>query len=148
MNERLFQVRVTGVLIENNRVLLVKQRVSEDRGWSLPGGKLEAGETLQKGIKREIHEETGLVVEPKKLLYICDGMEGLPLLHITFLLERISGSIRLPSNELDQNPISAVEMVPLEDLRAYGLSELFMELALEGFPNAGNYMGHKRNIGL
>jgi len=39
-------------------------------------------------------------------------------------------------------------MAPLEDLQTYGFSQLFKELALDGFPNAGSYVGHKKNIGL
>ncbi|MCH5288145.1 MAG: NUDIX hydrolase [Christensenellaceae bacterium] len=54
-----FQVRVTGVLIEDGRLLLVKQKLSEARSWSLPGGRLERGETLEQGVVREIKEETG-----------------------------------------------------------------------------------------
>ena len=41
-----FQIRVTGVLVENGAILLVKQRLSKDRAWSLPGGRLEQGETI------------------------------------------------------------------------------------------------------
>lgn len=66
------QVRVTGVLIEDNRLLLVKQRVRAERDWSLPGGGVESGETLEKAIIREIKEETGLDVSVKRLLYIAD----------------------------------------------------------------------------
>ena len=41
-----FKVRVTGILLENDRILLVKQRMSASREWSLPGGTVEVGETL------------------------------------------------------------------------------------------------------
>ena len=37
--DNLFTIRVTGILIENNEILLVKQRLSDKRNWSLPGGK-------------------------------------------------------------------------------------------------------------
>lgn len=36
----LLQVRVTGILIEKENLLIVKQKVS-DRNWSLPGGRVE-----------------------------------------------------------------------------------------------------------
>ena len=45
-----FQVRVTGVLVEDGEILLVRQRLSERRSWSLPGGRLERGETLAQGL--------------------------------------------------------------------------------------------------
>lgn len=47
-------VRVTGVLLHEGRLLVVKQRVDETRGWSLPGGKVERGETLGQALVREM----------------------------------------------------------------------------------------------
>ena len=59
------KVRATGILIEDGCILLVEQAVtpSLSRRWSLPGGGVEAGETLAKCLVREVREETGLEVE-------------------------------------------------------------------------------------
>ncbi len=144
-----FAVRATGILIEDNKILLVKQRVSDDRNWSLPGGKLERGETLEHGIIREMKEETGLDVEIIKMLYICDfSATDNTLLHITFLLRRIDGEIELPSNEFESNPINDVRFVQISDLSDYGFSSKFIELLSNGFQGSGNYVGDKKNIGL
>jgi ADP-ribose pyrophosphatase YjhB (NUDIX family) len=51
-------VRVTGVVIEAGRILLLNQDAGA-RSWSLPGGKLEDGETLAEALVREMKEETG-----------------------------------------------------------------------------------------
>jgi ADP-ribose pyrophosphatase YjhB (NUDIX family) len=40
--------------------------------WSLPGGALEVGETLQDGVRREVLEETGLIVEPVAMIEVFD----------------------------------------------------------------------------
>ena len=145
----LFQVRVTGVLIEDGGILLVKQKVSAERPWSLPGGRLEAGETLEEGVVREVHEETGLWTRVVGLLYICDTKALNPaLLHVTFRLARVGGSLRLPSNEFDLNPIHDVKMVDLRELALYGFSQKFSALAQADFPDAGSYMGFKEAIGL
>ena len=40
-------VRPTGILIEENKILLVKQDVTETRHWALPGGRSEFGETIE-----------------------------------------------------------------------------------------------------
>ncbi|PTC12377.1 NUDIX hydrolase [Bacillus wiedmannii] len=146
--ESVMQVRVTGILIEDEKVLLVKQKVA-NRNWSLPGRRVENGETLEEAMIREMREETGLEVKIKNLLYVCDKPDASPsLLHITFLLERIEGEITLPSNEFDHNPIQDVQMVPIKDLSQYGFSEIFITLISEGFASAGSYQGLKQNIGL
>jgi len=147
--EHAFVVRVTGVLIEGGSILLVQQKLSEKRGWSLPGGKLERGETMAEGLVREMKEETGLDVEIERLLYVCDvAASGNTIMHVTFLLKRAGGAIELPTNEFDENPINDVRFVPLGELEKYGFSEKFRILAQDGFPGAGNYMGDKASIGL
>jgi ADP-ribose pyrophosphatase YjhB (NUDIX family) len=145
----LFQIRVTGILLENEKVLIVKQKVSNSREWSLPGGRMEQGETLESSIVREILEETGLQSKIIKLLYLCDiPIASPPLLHITFLMEKVGGVITLPTNEFDQNPISDVRMVTINNLKEYGFSDKFVSLVNNGFPDSGCYMGLKTNIGL
>ena len=144
-----FTIRVTGVLIEEDKILLVKQKVNDKRNWSLPGGKAERGETLEQALIREMKEETGLDVEINKLLYICDvAATDNALLHISFLLNRISGQIDLPSNEFESNPINDVRFVPINEILDYGFSHKFAELLNNGFPGSGNYVGDKKNIGL
>lgn len=144
-----FNIRVTGILIEDEKILLVKQKVSDKRNWSLPGGKLEQGETIEQGIIREMKEETGLDVEIVRLLYLCDvSASNNTLLHISFLLKRVAGNIELPTNEFESNPIYDVEFIPISDLLDYGFSEKFLKLAENKFSDAGIYAGDKINIGL
>lgn len=144
-----FNIRVTGILIQDDKILLVKQKVSDKRNWSLPGGKLERGETLEQALIREMKEETGLDVEINKLLYLCDvSATGNKLLHISFLLQRIGGEISLPSNEFENNPIYDVQFVNINDLCDYGFSQQFVHIIKNNFPDAGNYVWDKRNLGL
>ncbi len=144
-----FQIRVTGIVLREGRVLLVKQKISKSRPWSLPGGRAEAGETLNDAIVREVKEETGLTAAVNRLLYICDKPDSSPpVLHITFLLDDLGGELTLPTNEFDENPISDVRFVGISDLPRYGFSTTFVDILLGGFPNAGSYMGLKSNIGL
>lgn len=39
-------VRATGILIEDGKILLLRQKVDSSRGWSLPGGKLEENDFI------------------------------------------------------------------------------------------------------
>jgi len=54
---------------DKGRLLLVKRGHEPGAGlWSLPGGRIEPGETDAEALKREMREETGLEVEPGPLL--------------------------------------------------------------------------------
>ena len=55
---------VSALLTYEDYVLLAKRGKEPSKGlWSLPGGKLERGETLVKAAAREVFEETGINVE-------------------------------------------------------------------------------------
>ena len=66
-------VGVGAVVIRDRRVLLVKRGQAPLRGeWSIPGGRLELGETVRQAVCREVLEETGLTVEVIDLLGVFD----------------------------------------------------------------------------
>jgi len=53
---------------ERGRVLLIQRGQPPGEGlWTVPGGKLEAGETLAQAVAREVREETGMTIEPVAL---------------------------------------------------------------------------------
>jgi ADP-ribose pyrophosphatase YjhB (NUDIX family) len=141
------RVRVTGVVIEDGRILLLNQDTDSGRSWSLPGGKLEDGETLAEALIREMKEETGLDVEPGRLLYVCDNLPA-KVVHMTFEARRTSGTVGDIRSDTDTTPIRNVEFISLSELPALGFSDRFTGLAIAGFPGAGSYMGPKSAIGL
>ena len=69
---------VAGVVIRGHAdgqkaVLLVRRANPPSKGeWSLPGGVLELGETLEAGVTREVLEETGIRVAPVSVLEVLD----------------------------------------------------------------------------
>ena len=66
-------VGVGAVVIDGTKVLLVRRGNEPLKGeWSLPGGALEVGETLQQGVVREVFEETGVTVAPAGVVEILD----------------------------------------------------------------------------
>lgn len=141
------RVRVTGFLVEDDRILLLNQDTDSGRSFSLPGGKVEEGETLAEALVREMKEETGLEVEPGRLLYVCDHQPA-RVVHVTFEARRTGGTIGDSTEGADTTPIRGVEFVPIAQLASLGFSDRFADLVAAGFPGAGSYMGPKSAIGL
>lgn len=66
-------VGVGAIVLIDGRVVLVRRGHPPLQGeWSLPGGALELGETLEAGVAREVLEETGLVVDVGPLAGVFD----------------------------------------------------------------------------
>ena len=65
-------------LIEDGNKILLQNRIKEDwKGYTLPGGHVEKGESFVDAVKREIKEETGLVIKKPKLV----GVKQFPIEH-------------------------------------------------------------------
>ncbi|HEX8926712.1 MAG TPA: NUDIX domain-containing protein, partial [Terriglobales bacterium] len=66
---------VGGVVVHNGRALLVRRASEPLKGeWSIPGGLVELGEKLIDAVRREVLEETGLIVEPGEVLELFDSI--------------------------------------------------------------------------
>lgn len=92
-------VGVAGVVVDDaGRALLVRRRVPPR--WELPGGALEVGETVTDGLVREVAEETGLTVQPRRLSGVYQNMALGPVA-LVFVCERLAGSERT-SDETSQ----------------------------------------------
>lgn len=86
-----------GVLIENGRILLINRAKEPDLGkWAIPGGRIEENETAEECLKREFKEETGLDVEPVKLIGIYSDPKRDPrkIIGAAYIVKRIGGEIK------------------------------------------------------
>ncbi|WP_182200685.1 NUDIX hydrolase [Paraliobacillus salinarum] len=64
------KVDVRAAIFKNDQLLLVKEK--SDDAWALPGGFCEIGSSASENVKKEVKEESGLMVEPSRLLAVLD----------------------------------------------------------------------------
>ena len=131
-------VGIAGVVIHNGSLLLIQRGSNPGYGmWSIPGGKLEFGESLRHGVEREIREECGIDVVAGDVLGVFDLIEhdddGSIAFHYVLIdLEARyrGGEIRAGSDASDVRwvPLREVHLLPL----SHRLSE-FVETLIERF---------------
>ena len=111
-----------GALIqdESERLLLVKHRPEKGGFWQgkwiCPGGKLELGETIEDGIRREIMEETNLEIRltcplvPFDRIVATEGQTELHVVYIDYMAEKSGGDLKPDSD------VSEARWVQREDI--------------------------------
>ncbi len=84
----MFPVSVKAVLIVDGKVVLLE---NERREWELPGGRLEAGESPQECLRREVMEELAADVRVGAILdcWLYEVLPGREVVIVTYAVERI-----------------------------------------------------------
>ena len=109
------------IIIKDGKVFATQRGYGDWKGWwEFPGGKMEAGETPQEALIREIHEELDAEIEIGKLL---DTVEwDYPAFHLTmhcFLCTLISESMHLNEHEdaawLSAETLYSVKWLPADE---------------------------------
>jgi 8-oxo-dGTP diphosphatase len=133
---------VGGVVVEDDRVLLVKRATEPGRGsWSIPGGVVGLGERLEEALRRELLEETGLLVRALGLVDVAE--------RILWLGERVQyhyvildyvcvveGGTLTPSSDAQEARWFKPQEIP-----ALGLSARAMEIIEKGMRMARGVAG-------
>jgi len=70
-----FLVGVTGIILNDNKEILLFKHTYRSHSWSLPGGYLKAGEHPREGLEREIKEESGFIVSVDESLKVRTDRE-------------------------------------------------------------------------
>jgi 8-oxo-dGTP diphosphatase len=131
-------VGLGAIIIENSRVVLVKRAHPPLQAqWSIPGGVLEVGELVRAAAAREAREETGLIVEPGKLLGVydrvlrdCAGRVQYHYVLVDFLCRRTGGEL------LAADDAAEVRWFTREQLPELSLAEDTLEVIEKGFAGA------------
>lgn len=122
------RVRVCGVCLENNRMLLINHSGINDSGefWSPPGGGLQFGETIEECLKREFLEETNTIISVGKLITVRE-MINLPLHAIEFFY-----SVKIESGRVKKGSDPEMETQIIKDIQWLNLEEVLKK-------NEGNF---------
>ena len=120
-------VGVGAVIIDRYRILLEKRKNEPSKGkWSVPGGLVELGESVEEAVVREVQEETGLEVDEPRLVdvvnYVSLGEKGAVIYHyviLDYLVAVRSGKVKAASDA------DALRWVPFNEVEEYDLTESF-----------------------
>ena len=126
------KVGVGAVIIESGNILLVlRKNAPEANHWSIPGGKVEFLETIENAIKREVFEETNLIIELDSIICVTNHIFEKEQVHFvapTFKAHVKEGTIKkaidpaildigwFPLNQLPE-PLTITTINALENLK-------------------------------
>ena len=124
---------VGGIVFNNQKqILLIQRNQPPAMGfWSIPGGKLEAGESLAEACQREIKEETGLDTGIKNIVAVVQRrIEGFHYVIIDYLALLVNQENSQP---VAQSDVSDARWVNLEHLVDYDLVEGLADIILRTY---------------
>jgi ADP-ribose pyrophosphatase YjhB (NUDIX family) len=115
-------VGVGGVVVDAGTVLIVKRKYEPLAGqWSIPGGGVELGETLDACVAREILEETGLEIEVGPVIEVLDRImrdeDGSVRYHfvlVDYLCWPTGGELRAGSDVAEVRFVDPSELEPFQ----------------------------------
>jgi len=84
------------ILVENGKVLLIKRGTEPFKGeWAIPGGRIEDNENAEECARREMKEETGLEIEPIRLVGVYSDPQRDPrgIIAAAYLVKRTGGKL-------------------------------------------------------
>lgn len=115
---------VAAIILRDGEILLIRRGGEPGAGlWSIPGGNVELGETLEEALKREVREETGLEIIVGKLAGVHNlvvreaGRIRFHYVILDYFADVVSGEMCPASDVTD------CRWVRLDELRQYRLTD-------------------------
>ncbi|MGH2732251.1 MAG: NUDIX hydrolase, partial [Actinomycetota bacterium] len=123
-------VGVGAVAVRDRAILLIERGQPPSKGlWSLPGGRVECGETMVEALRREVEEETGLKIEVGAIAGVVERIypeEGFHYVIVDYFATVVSGTLRAGGE------VTGARWAPLEEMGQLPLVPGLLE-ALEDF---------------
>ena len=120
--ENKLRVRVCGICLENDKILLARHVISDENViWIPPGGGLEFGENAKDGLKREFLEETGLIIKVGKFLCLNEYIENkLHAIELFFITDIVGGNLLTgmdPEHSVENQMIKNVKFLSFDEVQ-------------------------------
>jgi 8-oxo-dGTP diphosphatase len=123
-----FNIGSNALIVRDGKVLLgLRKNVAGAGTWGLPGGHLEFGEELDAAVKRELLEETGLVIKDLELVCITNApQEQAHYIQLVFMVRNFDGEVQLKEpNRCERWSWFPLDQLPPNDQLFFGHRDIF-----------------------
>jgi ADP-ribose pyrophosphatase YjhB (NUDIX family) len=134
------RVKVRAVILIDGHLVVSRERRRGIEYVLLPGGRVQRGESVTDALRREVEEEIGLEIEPKKLLYVTEvvGTHAVHDLNLIWLAEP-----RDPTGEIDDRLLVALDGDTITAVMPPIVEEIKTDAA-DGWSDTPRWLGNVR----
>ena len=129
----LFSIGCGGVVIRENRALLVQRGINPNRGaWQIPGGYVESDEQIVPAVEREVLEEAGVTAKVSDVIGVRHVL-GAPSanIYVVFRLQPVSGEPRFDGGEtIGAGYFSLEELDQMDNVQEFSMWSINRALKL------------------
>ena len=138
------EIRLAAIIARDGKLLLIRHQKKSARYWVLPGGRLQGGETLKAGLKRELREELGLrSVDVGRLVIVCETLA--PDRNVVNLIYEAEIGEGRPQLDRSDPILAGMDWVPVSRLAELDFRPPIVPTVTEVI--AGNFAGPVRLLG-
>ena len=136
-----FNIRIYGILIENNKILIVKEPFMGNLIYKFPGGGMEFGEGTIDCLKREFKEELNLDIEIEKHLYtqyffLVSALNKNEQIFMVYYKVKAKDIQQLENKESDNQELKWIDLSPnVAENLSLPTDRLVIELVVQDLKN-------------